>query len=385
MTRNSTRSAATAGITGAFQTSYTRHPGPHEGTAALLGEAVCGALDDAGLRLEDVDGLGISSFSLAPDHAIDLAWRLGLSLRWVMEDPHGGASALNLLQHAVRAVEAGDASVVVLVAGDNLRSPGAFESLTDNYNVATRTSLAPLDFGGPNALFAMVTKQHMARTGLTETDYAQVPLAQRRWATANPKAVYRSPLTMEEYLAARVVTDPLRTFDCVPIVAGADAVVVRADSGAGSARVTAIAAAHNPDHQRGDGTWTGHRDLAADLWDRVGLGPDDIDVIGVYDDYPVMVVEQLHDLGFAPDGDLARLLHTRIAKGWAVNTSGGQLSAGQAGAAGGMHLLVEAATQLLGRAGRRQVDSARTALVTGYGMTLYRYGACANAAVLEAS
>jgi acetyl-CoA acetyltransferase len=84
------------------------------------------------------------------------------------------------------------------------------------------------------------------------------------------------------------------------------------------------------------------------------------------------------------DGDLRRFLHVRVdEERWPLNTSGGQLSAGQAGAAGGMHGLVEAVTQLRGEAGERQVENARTAVVSGYGMVVYRYGACANAAVLE--
>jgi acetyl-CoA acetyltransferase len=108
--------------------------------------------------------------------------------------------------------------------------------------------------------------------------------------------------------------------------------------------------------------------------------PADVDVALVYDDYPVMVLVQLEDLGFGdPHETLLRIGDRSLP----VNTSGGQLSAGQAGAGGGMHLLVEAVTQLRGRGGSRQVEGARLALATGYGMVAYRYGACANAAVLE--
>jgi acetyl-CoA acetyltransferase len=104
----------------------------------------------------------------------------------------------------------------------------------------------------------------------------------------------------------------------------------------------------------------------------------------VYDDYPAMALIQLADLGYAPGGDVRALIHDRIAtRRLAVNTSGGQLSAGQAGAAGGLHGLVEAVRQLRGEAGGRQVPGARRALVAGYGMVCYRYGACAGAAVLE--
>lgn len=370
-----------ARLVGAHEVPYTRRPAPHQTTEWYLAAAVEGAVRDAGLTLADVDGLGVSSFSLGPDTVIDLAAKLGLTPSWLMQEPLGGASGINLLQHAVRAVDAGDARVVVLVAGDNLRVPGAFAALIDNYNVATRDHLTPVGSGGPNTLFAMLTQRHAARFGLTDVDYAQIPIAQRRWAAANTGAVYREPLSLPEYLASPVVSTPLRTLDCVPVVAGADAVVVMA--GSSGVRVRAFGARHSFDHQAGDGLSTGHHLLRDQLWGTAGLGPGDIDVTGVYDDYPVMVIAQLVDLGFVPDGDLSSFLHQRIGGGMAVNTSGGQLSCGQAGAAGGLHFVVEAVRQLLGRAGGHQVPSARTAVVSGYGMVAYRYGACANAAVLE--
>jgi acetyl-CoA acetyltransferase len=368
-----------AAIVAAHEEPYARRTS--RTTEQLLAAAVQGALDAAGLGPGDVDGLGVSSFSLAPDHAIDLAWRLGLRLDWIMQDPHGGASGINLLLHAVRAIEAGDARVVVLVAGDHL-DRAAFARLTATYNRATAESLAPLPLRGPNALFAMLTQRHAAAHGLVDADYAQVPLAQRRWAARNPGAVYRSPLSLSEYLDAPVVAAPLRRYDCVPVVTGADALVLT--GGGRGVRVRAVASRHNPDGQDGDGLVTGLAQVADRLWTEAGVAPEEIDLACVYDDYPVMALAQLADLGCVPGGDLHGFLHGRLARdGWPLNPSGGQLSAGQAGAAGGMHGLVEAVLQLSGRAGERQVERARLALVTGYGMVLYRYGACANAVVLE--
>jgi len=370
-----------ATIVAAYEEPYARRTS--RTTEQLLTAAVTGALEAAGLNLGDVDGLGVSSFSLAPDHAIDLAWRLGLKLDWLMQDPHGGASGINLLHHAVRAIEAGDARVVVLVAGDHL-DRAAFARLTATYNRATAETLTPLPLRGPNALFALLTQRHAAAHGLADADYAQVPLAQRRWAARNPDAVYRSPLALSEYLDSPVVAAPLRRYDCVPVVAGADALVVTGTGTGRGVRVRSVVARHNPDGQEGDGLVTGLAQVADRLWDGAGVAPEEIDLACVYDDYPVMALAQLADLGCVPGGDLHGFLHGRLARdGWPLNPSGGQLSAGQAGAAGGMHGLVEAVRQLLGRAGERQVERARLALVTGYGMVLYRYGACANAAVLE--
>jgi acetyl-CoA acetyltransferase len=180
---------------------------------------------------------------------------------------------------------------------------------------------------------------------------------------------------------------PLCRYDCVPLVSGADAVVLVAPDVQAEGipvAVRGVVAHHNPDHQEGDGLVTGLADVARELEERTGHSPAACDVVSVYDDYTVMALIQLVDLGLVPDGDIERYVNVELLeRGRAVNTSGGQLSAGQAGAAGSMHGLVEAVRQLRMAADGRQVRDARTALVSGYGMVLYRYGACANAALLE--
>jgi acetyl-CoA acetyltransferase len=338
------------------------------------------------LSPSDVDGLAVGSFSLAPDRAIDVAWKLGLRLRFLMEDNHGGAAGITMIDHARRAVEAGDASVILVVAGD-LLGRAEFSRLIEDFNTTTREYLTPLAYGGPNALFAMVTTRQMQSYGLGREDYGAIAVAQRAWAAGNPSAVYRTPLTLDDYLDAPLVADPLCRFDCAPLVAGADAVVVTTGNRA-RRPVTCLAcrAFHNVDQQDGDGLQTGIAQVAGELWNAAGFGPDEADVISVYDDYPAMVLAQLADLGYAPDGDLARLARQQIGTGsLAVNTSGGQLSAGQAGVAGGLHGVVEIVRQLRGEAHGRQIAGARNGVATGYGMIPYRYGACANALVLGRS
>jgi acetyl-CoA acetyltransferase len=338
------------------------------------------------MEAAELDGLAVSSFSLQPDHAVDLAWRMGLHLRWLMQDTNGGASGVNMVQHAARAVETGDARAILVLAGDHL-PPAAFQHLVDNYNSATRDHLAPLPFGGPNSLFAMLTQRHADANGLEREDYGALVLTQRRWARDNPGAVYRQPLTLDDYLSARVVADPLCVYDCVPVVTGADAVIVcvpRAGDHGTPVAVRAVKLSFNYDDQQGDGLRTGLAAAADTLWQAAGASPCEMDITMVYDDYPAMVLIQLADLGYVPNGDLRALIHDKIApRRLALNTSGGQLSAGQAGAAGGLHGIVEAVRQLRGEAGSRQVANARLALAAGYGMVCYRYGACAGAVVLE--
>jgi len=228
----------------------------------------------------------------------------------------------------------------------------------------------------------MFTQRYMQQYGATEEDFGRHVVTQRHHASMNDDAIFRDEITLDDYLASPPVVEPLHRLDCVPVVSGADALVLRG-SGEGI-RIRALRALHNYDGQEGDGLRTGIAEIAGDLWHDAGAGPDEMDVVSIYDDYPAMALAQLNDLGFVGDGDLSGFLRRRIEEEQLpVNTSGGQLSAGQAGTAGGMIGLVESVLQLQGRAGERQVEDARLAVVTGYGMVLYRYGACANAIVLE--
>ena len=352
-----------AAIIGVGQSIYTRHPLPNETTHSLIRDAVVAALKDAEVAAKDVQGMAVASFSLAPDTAVDLAWKLGLSLRWLLQDTNGGSAAMNMLGHALRAIE--------------------------NYNVATRDNLAPLGHGGPNGVYALVASRQMKKYRLEKSDYGHVTIAQREWAAKNPYAVYRQPMTMEEYLAAPMVADPLARYDCVPVVAGAQAIVVahpdHAPRGRPGVRVRAHRASFNYDNQAGDGLQTGISTFAKELWETAGVRPEDIDVASIYDDYPTMVLAQANDLGLAPGNDLQRFArHTIGERRFPLNTWGGMLSAGQPGGpAGGLNGISEAVLQLQHRAGERQVPDARLAVATGYGMTMYRYGGTAAAAILE--
>jgi acetyl-CoA acetyltransferase len=174
-------------IVGAAERGDTCRPEATLTTQRVLAEAARIALGDAALESRDVDGLSVSSFTLRPDRAIDLAVALGLDLGWLMDAGTGGASAIDMLQHAARAVEAGDARTILLVAGDVFHG-GDFRALVDEYNVATRDHLAPLPFGGPNSPFALVTRRHMELRGLERAGYGRLVLAQRRWAGLNPGA-----------------------------------------------------------------------------------------------------------------------------------------------------------------------------------------------------
>jgi 3-oxoacyl-[acyl-carrier-protein] synthase III len=146
----------TAAIIGVGQSKFTRHPEPGATTVTFIRDAIVAALKDAQMTLDDIDGLAVTSFSLAPDCAVDLAFRLGLKARWLLQDTNGGSSAMNMLGHAKRGIETGAASAILIVAGDATGLAG-YAKIASNYNTATQDHLAPLGHGGPNGVYALVT------------------------------------------------------------------------------------------------------------------------------------------------------------------------------------------------------------------------------------
>jgi len=351
-------------------------------------DAIISAVKDSGLELSDIDGLAITSFSIAPDSAIDIAWRLGLSLKWLLQDSNGGSSAMNMLGHASRAIEANAASNIIIVAGDATGLSG-YAKIANSYNTATRDHLSPIGHGGPNGVYALVTTRQMKKYNIDKIDYGRMAVAQRKWASLNPHAVYKQELTIEEYIDAPMVADPLARYDCVPVVAGSYALIVSGEDKCPTDRkpvfIKSFMQSFNFDNQEGDGTNTGISSFANKMWEETKMSPDDIDVLSIYDDYPAMVIAQLNDLKMIPNEDVKSFLNNEIMlKNKPINTWGGMLSAGQPGGpAGGLNGIGEVVQQLQGRAGKRQVRNAKYGIVTGYGMTLYRYGGTAAAAILE--
>jgi acetyl-CoA acetyltransferase len=372
--------APEAHILGVGQTDFVPSHRASRKTSDLLFLAAQAALADADLSFADLDGLGIASFTAAPDHSIDLAVRWNIRPTWLMDSSLGGASGNDLLAHAKTAIAQREASTILLVAGDHFAIDD-FEKLVRHYNTSAAEDFASMPAAGPNAFFALITQMQMQTLGLQRDDYGQLVVSQRAWAMENPKAAYRDPLTLDEYLAAPIIADPLGRYDCVPVVSGAVAIVVSANQG--PIRVLAVQAQHNWDGQNTSGLHTGLVEAAPALWQATGRTPSDLDVASIYDDYPAMVVAQLLDAGILSEHQTAASLNELLtSKRPAINSSGGQLSAGQAGAAAGLHGIIEIANALLDR-GPLSTHGSTLGLVTGYGMVAYRYGACANASLLE--
>ena len=355
-----------------------------------IARALRGSLDAAGLKPLEIDGLTVSSFSLSPDTAVGLTQHLGLSPRWLDHVPMGGASGIVALRRAARAVQCGDADIVACVAGDT-NHIDSFRQMLSSFSRFASDASYPYGFGGPNANFALLTDRYMHEYGATRADFGRICVAQRQNALRNPNALMKKPLTLEDYLDARPISDPIALFDCVMPCAGSEAFLVMREEEAErrGLRYAHIAGtierhnAHSEDAIQLRGGWTVDID---ELWEMAHCSPDDVDLLQTYDDYPVISAMQIEDLGFCDKGAAAEFLKERdmtIDGDFPHNTSGGQLSAGQAGAAGGFIGLVEAIRQVTGQAGPTQVNNATTALVSGFGMINYDRGVCSGATILK--
>jgi acetyl-CoA acetyltransferase len=355
-----------------------------------IARALKAALAGAGIAPRALDGLSVSSFTLFPDTPVGLAQHLGLSPRWLDTVPMGGASGVAALRRAARAVQAGDVDVVACVAGDS-NQIDSFRRLLSSFSRFSMDATYPYGFGGPNASFALLMDAYMAEYGATRADFGRIAVAQRENALKNPDALMKKPLTLEQYLEARPIADPIALYDCVMPCAGAEAFLVMREEEAvrrnlAHARISATIERHNafPDDPiQLRGGWAMDID---ELYEMAGHGPEAIDLLQTYDDYPVISMMQIEDLGFCAKGEGAAFVRGHdltIAGDFPHNTSGGQLSVGQAGAAGGYLGLVEALRQVTGQAGGTQVANARRAMVSGFGMINYDRGVCSAAAIIE--
>ena len=242
-------------------------------------------------------------------------------------------------------------------------------------------------------MFAFITAHYMQTYGARREDFGRIAVDQRSNALKNPNALMKKPLSLDEYLAAKAISDPIHLFDCVMPCAGADAFLVMSEAKARELGLKHVllhgaierhnAFAADPVMLRGG--WRVDRD---DLYAQAGVTPADIDFVQTYDDYPVIVMMQFEDLGFCEKGEGASFVrsHTMTHDGsFPNNTSGGQLSVGQAGAAGGFLGLVEAIRQLTDAAGARAVSDAQLGLVAGFGMVTYDRCLCTGAVILGRS
>lgn len=375
-------------VVGVGQTNYAKRS--PKTVHQLLFEAATAALESAGLPWSSVDGLAVTSFLLPPDNATTLTEHFGIEARFLFQGVYGGASGIIGMNHAARAIRDGDADVVVCVSADAF-DPASHNRTLDHFNGPVHEYMSPQGFGGANGMFALQTRLYMERWGATREDFGRFCIALRENALSNPNALFKVPLTMDDYLNARLIAEPLGLFDCVLPCAGGDCVIlassrIAAELNVPKIRILAAGERHNSPVNEPYSLSAGWARYSQEMFRRAGISPSDLDFAQLYDDYPVMSFIQMEGLGICEVGTAAEFVrNTDIT--WRgdvpVNTGGGQLSAGQAGASGGMIGVVEALLQLRGEAGERQISDCRIGLVSGYGMVAYGRGLSTSAAILE--
>ncbi len=337
-------------------------------------EAAGRAVEDAGLKPQDVDGLitdpgpaqGILD-GITP-HYLALGQYLGLDPSYTGSDILGGASSAAILQRAALAIEAGLCSVCLCVYGDSaLSSPGSF-----GYG---RGDDAAFGLFGAVGIHALAARRHMHNWGTRPEHLAAVAMAARSHAARTPHAQKRELLTWEQYQAAPAVVEPLKRPDCCLVSDGAAAVLVVASDRAADLRQT-------PTRILGHGqasslsTWSNeaHFDTlpaarcGPETFARAGITPDDVDLAMLYDCFTIVVLMQLEDYGFCKKGEAGEFVADgRIGPDGSlpVNTSGGLLAEAYGG---GMLHVIEAVRQLRGTAGERQLHHPEVVLVSGHGL-----------------
>ena len=333
--------------------------------------AVKNALDDAGLRKQDIDGVITHSHLLGAVrvHHQRLSERLGINTDFGVSVSSGGATSGLMVQLAIAAIEAGFCTTVLCVHGDKGRTRRA-----EDVRETVPEYAAEYGMFSATAQHALGATRHMHDYGTTHDQLGAIAVAFRKHACLNPQAQMREPITLEEYHRSRWVVWPFHILDCCQVSDGAAAVIVTSAERARNLRqppiyVMGMGRANNSrgwiygDHM----TELAAKESGAKAFQMAGVTPADIDTAQIYDSYTYIVLATLEDYGFCKKGEGGPFVEGgRLELGGALptNTSGGMLSEGYVE---GMLQIVEAARQLRGQAGPRQVPDAELAIVSGNG------------------
>jgi len=355
---------------------------------ALEAAMVREALADAGLDVGDVDGVCHHGSSVA------FAEYLGIQPTFTDSTSAGGSSFEIHVEHAAAAIAAGVCDVVVGVyagtpRGDRRRGGGPRRrGLADGAEPMVEWEF-PYGMRMPMGPYALAASRHMAVFGTTSEQLAQIAVSTREWATRNPRARYRDPITIDDVLASPMESTPLHRLDCCLVTDGAGAFVLTSAQRATAAAkrpVYVLGAATCHDHmmisQMPDLTTTPGAVSGPAAFAMAGVKPGDVDVLMAYDSFTITALLHLEDLGFCAKGEGGPFVADgKLGPGGAVptNTNGGGLSYTHPGMYG-MFLIVEAVRQLRGEGGDRQVAGADVAVAHGAGMVL----SCMSTLVLGA-
>ncbi len=345
----------------------------------LAAVAARDALAQAGLRFADVDGLFMTHSADTFGGGMQFAQYLGVNPKVLDNSRTGGNVFESYVERAAWLLDAGLIDVALIAFGSNQASAsGKLSRTSQPYPYE-----APYQPVSPVSSYALAAARHMHEFGTTKAQLGEVAVAARRWAQLNPEALKRDPLSLDDYLAARMVSDPLSTLDCCLVTDGAAAIVMtRADRARdlGAKPIAVLGAASGTSHAQissmPDLTRTSLAECGARAFAAAGLGPADVDVVELYDAFTINTILFLEDLGFCPKGEGGQFVEGgRIAPGGElpVNTNGGGLSCVHPGMYG-LFTLIEGVRQLRGECGERQVANAKVALAQGNGGALSSQG-----------
>ncbi|HEY3831414.1 MAG TPA: acetyl-CoA acetyltransferase [Acidimicrobiia bacterium] len=359
---------------------------------ALEAQMVRDVLDDAGLSLSDIDGVCHHGSSL------QFAEYLGITPTFTDSTNTGGSVFEVYLEHAAAAINAGLAECVLVVFAQTPRAgrtaakrrgespPQRGRPMMPGPNPMAEWEV-PYGLQGPVGSYALAASRHMAEYGTTPEQLATIAVKTREWASLNPRAKSRDPLTVDDVLASDMVASPLHKLDCCLVTDGAGAFIVTSAERARSLRrppVYVLGAATAHDHmmisQMPDLTTTPGAISGPKAFAMAGIKAADVDVLMGYDSFTITQLLHFEDLGFCAKGEGGPFVEsTDIGPGGALptNTNGGGLSYTHPGMYG-MFLIVEAVRQLRGDCGERQVDGAEIAVAHGSGMVL----SCMSTSVL---
>ena len=335
------------------------------------------ALADSGLSVSDIDGIT----SVGTEPLLD-AWLLGIEpLNWWANGMMAPAFSYSATQ-AIAAVASGfcETALALRVIGQQpsssalVKGAGANHPMTSMLHRAAgdRQFIVPFGAGSPVQWAGMFTQRYMQQYGATEEDFGHHVVTQRYHASMNDDAIFRDPLTMDDYLSARYVSKPLRILDCdYPVDSGSAVIFTTEERARDLAQPVVLVESYALNAIRdlhfevmSDMVHTAPVQTAKKLWEGTDLAPADVDTAQLYDGFSIIVFQWLEALGFCGDGEAAAFVregHTRLGGSLPVNTDGGACNVGRRH---GANFCIESTRQLRGQSGERQVDGAEVAVWT---------------------
>ncbi len=352
---------------------------PHMSGLGLNAQAAKRAIEDAGLKPNQIDGL-LTAYSFTEPYFMlgsVLAEYLGIQPKYCSSIVVGGASPTVMLHHAAQAVASGAANYVLVCAGEN-RATGMSrdDAVSALAAVGHPYFEAPYGLGIPS-LYALVAQAYMKKYGTTREQMAAVAVNTRNHALLHPNAHMKKPLTLEDVINSKPISAPLNMLDCCLISDAGGAFIVTRPELANDLKgqpvwLAGIGEAHTHEHLLAAPSLTefGASQSGQRAYSMAGLGPEDMDLAMLYDCFTIVPIIEMEELGLAPRGEGGAMFASGdagIGGRLPVNTHGGMLSHAHAGAVGGLMALIEAVRQLRHTADSRQVASAETAIVHGEG------------------